>query len=187
MPYRDLRRVLVRFRAPLQSVLDHYKHHAIRAAGRSAWVSMNPICGGESRCESLRGRHKVADLSMTDKAVPDQQATTWVLTEQVIGQRVTRALNIVDAFTQWCPRGTVPGDEDVMPRAIGSRSPGYYPAGDTALLRWMAFKDALAKPAKPSKGGYRYRRTSAPRLGIARDVEESDARIVDPELGIQRR
>lgn len=92
----------------------------------------------------------VTDVSYDGQGCSISQAATSVLTEQVIGQRVPRALNIVDAFTEMVSsRGTVPGDEDVLGDGVAFAGVAKYPARvKCALLGWMAFKDALAQASE---------------------------------------
>ena len=75
------------------------------------------------------------------------QASTSVLTDQVIGQSVAEALETVTAFTEMISsRGTVEGDEDVIGDGIAFAGVAKYPARvKCALLGWMAFKDAVAQ------------------------------------------
>ncbi|HVQ52096.1 MAG TPA: SUF system NifU family Fe-S cluster assembly protein, partial [Mycobacterium sp.] len=75
------------------------------------------------------------------------QASTSVLTDQVIGQSVGDALATVASFTEMISsRGTVEGDEDVLGDGIAFAGVAKYPARvKCALLGWMAFKDALAQ------------------------------------------
>ena len=70
-----------------------------------------------------------------------------MLTDQVIGQPLDKALDIVDAFnTMIGSRGTIEGDEDVIGDGIAFVGVSKYPARvKCALLGWMAFKDAVVR------------------------------------------
>ena len=100
------------------------------------------------------GEH-VADVSYDGQGCSISQASTSVLTDQVIGQRVDGALDIVAAFTEMVSsRGTVEGDEEVIGDGIAFAGVSKYPARvKCALLGWMAFKDAVAQASQDDGGG----------------------------------
>lgn len=136
-------------------ILDHYKHpqhRGLREPFGAQVYHVNPICGDEVtlRVALSEDGTRVTDVSYDGQGCSISQAATSVLTEQVIGQRVPRALNIVDAFTEMVSsRGTVPGDEDVLGDGAAFAGVAKYPARvKCALLGWMAFKDALAQASE---------------------------------------
>lgn len=136
-------------------ILDHYKHpqhRGLREPFGAQVYHVNPICGDEVtlRVALSEDGTRVTDVSYDGQGCSISQAATSVLTEQVIGQRVPRALNIVDAFTEMVSsRGTVPGDEDVLGDGVAFAGVAKYPARvKCALLGWMAFKDALAQASE---------------------------------------
>ncbi len=93
---------------------------------------------------------RVADISYDGQGCSISQASTSVLTDQVIGQNVGDALETVAAFTEMISsRGTVEGDEDAIGDGIAFAGVAKYPARvKCALLGWMAFKDALAQASE---------------------------------------
>lgn len=133
-------------------ILDHYKHPQHRGLREpfGAQVShVNPICGDEVtlRVTLSDDGQTVLDVSYDGQGCSISQASTSVLTQQVIGQSVGESLKTVTAFTEMVSsRGTVQGDEDVLGDGIAFAGVAKYPARvKCALLGWMAFKDALAQ------------------------------------------
>ncbi|MDT5188203.1 MAG: nitrogen fixation protein NifU [Mycobacterium sp.] len=94
----------------------------------------------------------VTDISYDGQGCSISQASTSVLTDQVIGQNVHDALATIAAFSEMVSsRGTVEGDEDVIGDGIAFAGVAKYPARvKCALLGWMAFKDALAQASAES-------------------------------------
>jgi nitrogen fixation protein NifU and related proteins len=136
-------------------ILDHYKHphhRGLREPFGAEVHHVNPTCGDEVTLRvalSDDGEH-VADISYDGQGCSISQASTSVLTDQVIGQSVQRALDTVAAFTEMVSsRGTVEGDEDVLGDGIAFAGVAKYPARvKCALLGWMAFKDAVAQASE---------------------------------------
>ncbi len=133
-------------------ILDHYKHpqhRGLREPFGAQVFHVNPVCGDEVtlRVTLSDDGERVADISYDGQGCSISQAATSVLTEQVIGQRVTDALDTVAAFAGMVSsRGTVEGDEEVLGDGIAFAGVAKYPARvKCALLGWMAFKDALAQ------------------------------------------
>ncbi|MDP7702447.1 MULTISPECIES: Fe-S cluster assembly sulfur transfer protein SufU [unclassified Mycobacterium] len=133
-------------------ILDHYKHphhRGLREPFGAEVFHVNPVCGDEVtlRVSLSEDGQTVADISYDGQGCSISQAATSVLTEQVIGQSVSQALDTIDAFTEMVSsRGTVQGDEDVLGDGIAFAGVAKYPARvKCALLGWMAFKDALAR------------------------------------------
>ncbi len=133
-------------------ILDHYKHPQYRGLREpfGAQVShVNPICGDEVtlRVALSDDGQTVADVSYDGQGCSISQASTSVLTQQVIGQSVGEAVKTVTAFTEMVSsRGTVEGDEDILGDGIAFAGVAKYPARvKCALLGWMAFKDALVQ------------------------------------------
>ena len=145
-------------------ILDHYKHphhRGLREPFAAEVLHVNPTCGDEVRLRvalSEDGR-SVADVSYDGLGCSISQASTSVLTDQVIGQSVADALDMVAAFTDMISsRGTVEGDEDVIGDGIAFAGVAKYPARmKCALLGWLAFKDAVAQATHEtnSNGGGR--------------------------------
>lgn len=133
-------------------ILDHYKHphhRGLRDPFGAEVSHVNPVCGDEVtlRVALSEDGATVADISYDGQGCSISQASTSVLTDQVIGQSVPEALQTVSAFTEMVSsRGNVPGDEDVLGDGVAFAGVSKYPARvKCALLGWMAFKDALAQ------------------------------------------
>ncbi len=136
-------------------ILDHYKHphnRGLREPYHAQSYQVNPTCGDEV---TLRVRlsddgEQVADISYDGQGCSISQASTSVLTDQLIGQDTGTALKTVAAFTEMISsRGAVEGDEEVIGDGIAFAGVSKYPARvKCALLGWMAFKDALAQASE---------------------------------------
>jgi nitrogen fixation NifU-like protein len=133
-------------------ILDHYKrphHRGLREPFHAESFQVNPTCGDEVRLRVALSDDgdTVTDISYDGQGCSISQASTSVLTDQVIGQSVGDALKTVAAFTEMVSsRGTVEGDEDVIGDGIAFAGVAKYPARvKCALLGWMAFKAALAQ------------------------------------------
>jgi nitrogen fixation protein NifU and related proteins len=135
-------------------ILDHYKHpqhRGLREPFDAQVFHVNPTCGDEVtlRVALSDDGGRVADISYDGQGCSISQASTSVLTQQVIGQSVPEALQTIAAFTEMVSsRGTVEGDEDVLGDGIAFAGVAKYPARvKCALLGWLACKDALAQAA----------------------------------------
>ena len=133
-------------------ILDHYKHpqhRGLREPFGAQVNHVNPVCGDEITLRvALSGDGQtVTDVSYDGQGCSISQASTSVLTQQVIGQSVGEALKTITAFTEMVSsRGTIEGDEDVLGDGVAFAGVAKYPARvKCALLGWMAFKDALAQ------------------------------------------
>ena len=133
-------------------ILDHYKHphhRGLREPFGAEVFHVNPVCGDEVtlRVTLSADGESVADISYDGQGCSISQASTSVLTDQIIGQRVPEALKTIDAFTEMVSsRGTVQGNEDVIGDGVAFAGVAKYPARvKCALLGWMAFKDALVQ------------------------------------------
>lgn len=132
-------------------ILDHYR--APRNRGElpvppaHRVEGFNPLCGDEVVLFLEVEDGVVTDVKTAGQGCSISQASTSVLTDQVIGQTVGDALKTVAAFTEMvASRGTIEGDEDVIGDGIAFAGVSKYPARvKCALLGWMAFKDALAQ------------------------------------------
>jgi nitrogen fixation NifU-like protein len=143
-------------------ILDHYKHphnRGLREPFGAQVHHVNPTCGDEVtlRIALSDDGERVADISYDGQGCSISQASTSVLTDQVIGQTVGDALKTIASFTEMVSsRGTIEGDEDVIGDGIAFAGVAKYPARvKCALLGWMAFKDALvqASHTQDSNGG----------------------------------
>lgn len=132
-------------------ILDHYKHphhRGLREPFGAEVHHVNPTCGDEVTLRVEIGADGVvSDVSYDGQGCSISQASTSVLTDQVIGLPVQQALKVVDAFNEMISsRGTVAGDEDVIGDGIAFAGVAKYPARvKCALLGWMAFKDAVVR------------------------------------------
>ncbi|MDF0528578.1 SUF system NifU family Fe-S cluster assembly protein [Tsukamurella sp. 8F] len=133
-------------------ILDHYKHphhRGLREPFGAEVHHVNPTCGDEVtlRVQLSDDREIVVDVSYDGQGCSISQASTSVLTDQVIGEPVGEALKMLQSYTEMLSsRGTVPGDEDLIGDGIAFAGVSKYPARvKCALLGWMAFKDALAQ------------------------------------------
>lgn len=133
-------------------ILDHYKHphnRGLREPFGAQVHHVNPTCGDEVtlRVALSDDGERIADISYDGLGCSISQASTSMLTDQVIGQTVDRALDTVAAFTEMVSsRGTVEGDEDVLGDGVAFSGVSKYPARvKCALLGWAAFKAALAE------------------------------------------
>ena len=101
-------------------ILDHYKHphhRGLREPFGAESYQVNPTCGDEVRLRVALSDdgERIADVSYDGLGCSISQASTSVLTDQVIGQSVGEALKTVAAFSEMISsRGTVEGDEDVL-------------------------------------------------------------------------
>ncbi|BCI53112.1 iron-sulfur cluster assembly scaffold protein NifU [Mycolicibacterium litorale] len=139
-------------------ILDHYKHphhRGLREPFGAQVHHVNPTCGDEVTLRVALGDdgETVADVSYDGQGCSISQASTSVLTDQVIGATVGDALKTVAAFTEMVSsRGTIEGDEDVLGDGIAFAGVSKYPARvKCALLGWMAFKDAVAQASHDSE------------------------------------
>ena len=131
-------------------ILDHYKHpHArgLREPFGAEVHHVNPTCGDEVTLRVNIQDGKVADVSYDGQGCSISQASTSVLTDQVIGLPLGEAMTVVDAFSEMISsRGSVEGDEDVIGDGVAFAGVSKYPARvKCALLGWMAFKDAVVR------------------------------------------
>ncbi|KAA0023575.1 Fe-S cluster assembly sulfur transfer protein SufU [Antrihabitans cavernicola] len=131
-------------------ILDHYKHpHArgLREPFGAEVHHVNPTCGDEVTLRVDIQDGKIADVSYDGQGCSISQASTSVLTDQVIGLPLDEAMKVVDAFNEMIgSRGSVEGDEDVIGDGVAFAGVSKYPARvKCALLGWMAFKDAVVR------------------------------------------
>ena len=101
-------------------ILDHYKHphhRGLREPYHAQSFQVNPTCGDEVtlRVTLSDDGEQVTDISYDGQGCSISQASTSVLTDQVIGQDIGAAMKTVAAFTEMISsRGAVEGDEDVI-------------------------------------------------------------------------
>lgn len=136
-------------------ILDHYKHphhRGLREPFGAQVYHVNPTCGDEVTLRVVLSEdgERVEDISYDGQGCSISQASTSVLTDQVIGHSVQQALGTVAAFTEMVSsRGAVEGDEEVLGDGVAFAGVAKYPARvKCALLAWMAFKDALVQASE---------------------------------------
>ncbi|RFD25722.1 SUF system NifU family Fe-S cluster assembly protein [Mycobacterium uberis] len=133
-------------------ILDHYEHpqhRGLREPFDAQVYHVNPICGDEITLRVTLSDDSVSivDISYDGQGCSISQASTSVLAQQVIGQSLVDALDIISAFTEMVSsRGTIEGDGEVLGDGVAFAGVAKYPARvKCALLGWMACKDALAQ------------------------------------------
>ena len=135
-------------------ILDHYRspHHAgLREPFEAEVHHVNPTCGDEVtlrvHLEGEPGHETVGDVSYDAEGCSISQAATSVMTDLVIGKKVTDALAIHQEFlTLMQGRGAVEPDEDVLEDGVAFAGVAKFPARvKCALLSWMAWKDATSQ------------------------------------------
>ena len=133
-------------------ILDHYKHphhRGLREPFGAEVHHVNPTCGDEVtlRVQLSDDHETVLDVSYDGQGCSISQASTSVLTDQVIGTPVGEALKMLQSYTEMLQsRGQLEGDEDLIGDGIAFVGVSKYPARvKCALLGWMAFKDALSQ------------------------------------------
>jgi nitrogen fixation NifU-like protein len=135
-------------------ILDHYKN-PLNAGLREPYEAevhhVNPTCGDEITMRvhlSGTGENAVVeDVSYVAEGCSISQAATSVMTELLIGRKVSEALSVHEEFlTLMQGRGTVEPDEDVLEDGIAFAGVAKFPARvKCALLSWMAWKDATSR------------------------------------------
>jgi len=135
-------------------ILDHYKnpHGAgLRDPFDAEVHHVNPTCGDEVTLRvRLDGAGKdalVQDVSYDALGCSISQASVSVLTDLVVGKRVSDALSVHDSFLELMQgRGSVEPDEDVLEDGVAFAGVAKFPARvKCALLGWMAWKDATSQ------------------------------------------
>jgi nitrogen fixation protein NifU and related proteins len=138
-------------------ILDHYKnpHHAgLREPYEAEVHHVNPTCGDEvtlrvhlERSGEDPEQWTVDDVSYDAEGCSISQAAASVMTDLVIGKRVSEAAAIHDEFlTLMQGRGNVEPDEETLEDGIAFAGVAKFPARvKCALLSWMAWKDATTQ------------------------------------------
>lgn len=132
-------------------ILDHYKKphgRGLRDPFGAEVHHVNPTCGDEITLRvELDPDDVVTDVSYESQGCSISQASASVLYDQIVGHKLTEALDTQQAFVELMQsKGELEGDEDVLGDAIAFSGVSKYPARvKCALLSWMAFKDAAAR------------------------------------------
>lgn len=136
-----------------QIILDHYKNPTNRheLTDFDAEVHhVNPTCGDEVTLRVKLSDGTISDLGWTGVGCSISQASTSVMSELVVGERVDDALELGEKFLQLMQsQGRSPlseADAEALEDAIAFEGVSKYPARvKCALLGWMAMKSAVAQ------------------------------------------
>jgi len=131
-------------------ILDHYKRphrRGLREPFDAESYQLNPTCGDEVTLRVKVSDGIVEDVSYEGQGCSISQASTSVLTDLVVGRKVTDSMSTMDAFVEMIQgRGQVEPDEEVLEDGVAFAVVAKYPARvKCALLGWMAFKDAVTR------------------------------------------
>jgi nitrogen fixation protein NifU and related proteins len=145
-----------------QVILDHYKQkhgHGVRPAPPGSLEATshqyNPLCGDEVTLQvTVSPDAVVQDVAWVGEGCSISQASSSVLHDLVVGEPVTRAEELVDAFrTMVRSRGSVEPDEEVLGDAVAFAGVGRHANRvKCAMLGWTAFEDALHRAVVPPTG-----------------------------------
>lgn len=142
-------------------ILDHYQHPnaaGLRDPFDAEVHHFNTSCGDEVRLRVRLDRDEddphnpdktiIKDISYEGEGCSISQASTSIMTEQLIGLSVTEAFKRVSRFEEMLQsRGEDEGDEELLGDGVALSGVAQYPMRvKCALMGWMAFKDA-AVPA----------------------------------------
>ncbi|BAU95907.1 nitrogen fixation protein NifU [Corynebacterium suranareeae] len=132
-------------------ILDHYKnpqHKGLRDPFDAEVHHVNPSCGDELtlRVKLSEDGSTVEDVSYEAVGCSISQASTSVMTEEIVGLPVDKALEKLAEFEKMIvSRGQYVGDEDLIGDGIAFSGVAKYPARvKCALLGWKAFQAATA-------------------------------------------
>lgn len=132
-------------------ILDHYKnpqHAGLREPYEAEVHHVNPSCGDELtlRVHLSADGNTVEDISYDAEGCSISQASTSVLTEEVIGRPVAEAMKKLDAFEQMITsKGELEGDAEVIGDGVAFAGVAKFPARvKCALLGWKAFEAATS-------------------------------------------
>ncbi|WP_257161187.1 Fe-S cluster assembly sulfur transfer protein SufU [Corynebacterium cystitidis] len=133
-------------------ILDHYKnpkHAGLRDPFNAEVHHVNPSCGDEQtvRVKLSDDGTMVQDVSYDAEGCSISQASTSVMTEEIIGLPLDEAMKKLDAFEEMVTsRGTKEGDPEMIGDGVAFSGVAKFPARvKCALLGWKAFQAATAK------------------------------------------
>jgi nitrogen fixation NifU-like protein len=131
-------------------ILDHYraKHHSgLREPYEAEVHHVNPSCGDEVTLRVHVDGGVVTDVSYQAQGCSISQASSSVMTDLVIGQKVEDGLVLHDEFlTMMQSKGEYEPDEEQLEDAIAFAGVARFPVRvKCALLGWSAFKDAVLR------------------------------------------
>ena len=132
-------------------ILDHYKNPqnaGLRDPYEAEVHHVNPSCGDELtlRVHLSEDGNTVEDISYEAEGCSISQASTSVLTEEVIGLPVAEAMKKLDAFEEMITsKGEKEGDPGLIGDGIAFSGVAKFPARvKCALLGWKAFQAATS-------------------------------------------
>ena len=133
-------------------IIDHYKHpqhHGLPADYDAEVHHVNPTCGDEVTLRVRIADGSIAELGWVGEGCSISQASTSVMSDLVVGQRVDAALDLQDKFLrlmQTQGQAEISDDDaDALDDAVAFEGVSKYPARiKCALLGWMAMKSAVA-------------------------------------------
>ncbi|SER48674.1 Fe-S cluster assembly sulfur transfer protein SufU [Corynebacterium cystitidis] len=133
-------------------ILDHYKnpkHAGLRDPFDAEVHHVNPSCGDEQtvRVKLSDDGTVVEDVSYDAEGCSISQASTSVMTEEIIGLPLDEAMKKLDAFDEMVTsRGTKEGDPEMIGDGVAFSGVAKFPARvKCALLGWKAFQAATAE------------------------------------------
>ncbi len=136
-------------------IIDHYKHpqhHGLPADYDAEVHHVNPTCGDEVTLRVRIADGSIAELGWVGEGCSISQASTSVMSDLVVGQRVDAALELQDKFLrlmQTQGQAEISDDDaEALDDAVAFEGVSKYPARiKCALLGWMAMKSAVADAA----------------------------------------
>jgi nitrogen fixation NifU-like protein len=131
-------------------ILDHYRdpHNAgLREPFEAEVHHVNPTCGDEITLRVHLDGDRIEDVSYSSEGCSISQASASVLTDLVIGKKISEAEATHQAFLELMQsKGKAEPDEEVLEDAIAFVGVSKFPARiKCALLAWMALKDATTQ------------------------------------------
>lgn len=133
-------------------ILDHYhhpQHSGLRDAFDAEVHHVNTSCGDELtlRVQLSSDGSVVEDISYEAEGCSISQASTSIMSEEIIGQTVAVAMKKLAAFEEMITsRGQKEGDPELIGDGVSFAGVSQYPARvKCALLGWKAFEAATAQ------------------------------------------
>ncbi|WP_047259603.1 Fe-S cluster assembly sulfur transfer protein SufU [Corynebacterium uterequi] len=133
-------------------ILDHYKnpkHAGLREPFDAEVHHVNPSCGDEL---TLRVRlsddgERIEDISYDAQGCSISQASTSVMTDEIIGLGIPEAMGKLAEFEKMITsRGTEEGDAELIGDGVAFAGVSKFPARvKCALLGWKAYQAATAE------------------------------------------
>ena len=133
-------------------ILDHYKnprHKGLREPYEAEVHHVNPSCGDELtlRVHLSADGKTVEDVSYDAQGCSISQASTSVMTEELVGLPVADAMETLHSLEEMITsRGTKEGDPEAIGDGIAFAGVSKFPARvKCALLGWKAFEAATSE------------------------------------------